>query len=93
MDLPQLPKGLFSKMKELKDGHFEFDTSAPGPFLLPEMAELVSIDKVNQNLLILVFRDKAEGKRFDVPIDASLLPSLTLTLQTMQQNWKNIGNY
>ena len=74
---PNIPKELLVKLAESQDGYYEFDTSEPGPFRLPLLGELESVD-IDKSLgqVILRFRDHAEGKAYQIPLRARILPEL-----------------
>ena len=74
---PNIPKMLLVKINESRDGYYEFDTSESGPFRLPLLSEFESanFDK-SLGQVILIFRDHAEGKAFQIPLRARTLPVL-----------------
>ena len=74
---PSIPKELLAKMQESQGGYYEFDTSEPGPFRLPLLDKLESVDfEKNLGRVILIFRDHQEGKAYQIYLRAQILPEL-----------------
>lgn len=83
---PNIPKKLYVKLAESQDGYYEFDTSEPGPFRLPLLGELESVDLCTDlGQVILRFRDHEEGKAFQIPLRARILPELIDMISTLEK--------
>ena len=87
----QLPKEFLAKMNESTTGYYQFDTSAPGPFLLPLLDHLESVDMDAHKNMTFRFRDKDQKKRFDILVSASLIPDLYEMIATIYNNFEKIG--
>jgi len=82
---PSIPKELLVKLKESQDGYYRFYTSEPGPFRLPLLGELESVDfDKSLGQIILKFRDHEEGKAYQIPLRARILPVLIDMISTLE---------
>ena len=80
------PKKLQAQMLESREGCFEFDTSAAGPFLLPALDEFESATPLeNTGLVELRFRDLEEGKAYRVRLAPQTLPGLWIALKAIYE--------
>ena len=82
---PNIPKELLVKLAESQDDYYEFDTSEPGPFRLPLLNKLESVD-IDKSLgrVTLIFRDHEEGKAYQIPLRAQILPVLIEMISTLE---------
>jgi hypothetical protein len=82
---PSIPRELVVKLKESQDGYYEFDTSETGPFRLPLLGKLESVDfDKSLGQVILRFRDYGEGKAYQIPLRARILPELIDMISTLE---------
>lgn len=83
---PNIPKELLVKLAESRGGYYKFDTSAPGPFRLPLLSKFESLD-LDKSLgqIILIFRDHDEGKTYQIPLRARILPELIYMISTTEK--------
>ena len=82
---PNAPKELLAKLEESQDGYYEFDTSESGPFRLPLLDKLESVDfDKTLGQVVLKFRDHHEGKAFQIPLRARILPEIIEMISTLQ---------
>jgi len=82
---PSIPKELLVKLAESQDDYYEFDTSESGPFRLPLLDKLESLD-LDRSLgrVTLIFRDHEEGKAYQIPLRARILPELIDMISTLE---------
>ncbi len=88
MSKRDIPETLHRQMMEARKGHYEFDTSAPGPFQLPLMEEFETAMILHDlGQIVLQFRDHQEQKTYRIPMRGRTLKTLVDMLTAIYRNY------
>lgn len=76
------PKELFRLLSKSDSGYCEFDTAEAGPFRLPVMDRVESVDLIlDQGIVELRLRDQREEKLFRIPLMPQTAKELVSALE------------